>query len=85
MPRTNPTPVTAISQAMIYNANTPTKWTQGFVDNLSLLIHRKGQPVPSWDTLNWTEGATEWIEGKPYVGWDEHVSKLIPGKNGGST
>ncbi|MGE0755655.1 MAG: Tad domain-containing protein [Pirellulaceae bacterium] len=71
LPVTNPTPITALSQAMIYNANRPKEWTaKNFFDEyLASRLGREAQPVSGWDTLNWTEGATEWKEGKSYFGW----------------
>ena len=68
-PNTNPTPIMSMSQAIIYNGNRPKKWKAKSADFLSPLLGREPQPVPAWDTLNWTEGATEWKNGKRYFGW----------------
>lgn len=65
-PNPNPTPIAAISQAMIYNGNRPVEWEAGTLDAVYFLLGREAQPVDGWDTLNWTEGATEWKEGKVY-------------------
>ena len=80
LPRTNPIPVAAFSQAMIYNGNRPEKWEPDLLDMMMPLIRRRAQPVEGWDTLGWTEGATEWKNGKPYVGWPEALTGWIPSK-----
>jgi len=66
LPNTNPTPIAAMAQAMIYNGNRPTRWKQEIGDYVFHFLDRQPQPVEGWDTLNWTEGATEWKNGKPY-------------------
>jgi hypothetical protein len=68
LPATNPTPIAAMSQAIFYNGNRPVKWKpKSILDEfVSWRLGRKAQPVSGWDTLNWTEGATEWKEGKDY-------------------
>ncbi len=68
-PNTNPTPIMSMAQAIIYNGNRPKKWEAKPGDVLSKILGREPQPVPAWDTLNWTEGATEWKNGKSYFGW----------------
>lgn len=68
-PRTNSLPIATMAQAMQYNGLNPQPWTPGFYDKISFLINRRPQPVQGWDTLNWSEGATEWKNGKPYCGW----------------
>ena len=65
-PNTNPRPIMAMAQAIVYNGNRPKKWELKPADLLSRLLGRKPQPVEGWDTLNWTEGATEWKSGKSY-------------------
>ncbi len=82
MPNTNAKPIAALSQAMIYNSNRPKKWESKGLDIMFWLLNRKGQPVEGWDTLNWTEGATEWKEGKPYfnllpMDWHWTLGKLL--------
>jgi len=66
-PNTNPQPVAAMAQAMIYNSGRPEKWKQKRFDWISKFLSRKPQPVEGWDTLNWVEGATEWKLGKRYL------------------
>jgi Putative Flp pilus-assembly TadE/G-like len=66
-PNTNPEPVAAMAQAMIYNGARPKKWKRDGYDLISLALQRKPQPVEGWDTLNWVEGATEWKMGKWYL------------------
>lgn len=66
LPITNPSPIMAMSQAMIYNGNRPERWERKTLDYISWRLGRKAQPVSGWDTLAWTEGATEWKNGKPY-------------------
>lgn len=66
IPVANETPIATVAQAMIYNANEPKRWQRKGFDLISLLLNRKAQPVQAWDTLAWTEGATEWKDGKPY-------------------
>ena len=66
LPNTSPTPIAAVAQAMIYNANSPKTWRRRDLDWISWLLDRKAQPTHAWDTLNWTEGATEWKGGKKY-------------------
>ncbi len=68
LPRTNSAPIAAMAQAMQYNGLRPKLWQPGFYDKISFLIDRRPQPVQGWDTLNWSEGATEWKNGKPYCG-----------------
>ena len=74
-PNTNPVPIASMAQAMIYNANRPKKWEEELGDYAFFLLDRQPQPVEGWDTLNWTEGATEWKDGKRYfnlLGDDTH-------------
>ncbi len=66
LPITNPTPIMAMSQAMIYNGNRPEKWERKTLDYISWRLGREAQPVSGWDTLAWTAGATEWKNGKVY-------------------
>lgn len=68
-PETNPKPIMAMSQAMIYNGNRPEEWEREDYDLVSWALGREAQPVSGWDTLNWTEGATEWKDGKSYFNW----------------
>ena len=41
LPRTNPTPITAMAQAMQYNGLRPIRWTPGVYDKISFLIDRR--------------------------------------------
>ncbi len=66
IPAANETPIATVAQAMIYNANVPMRWQKEGSDWISWLLRREAQPVQAWDTLAWTEGATEWKDGKPY-------------------
>jgi hypothetical protein len=69
IPVANETPIATVAQAMIYNVNEPKRWQRKGSDLISLLLNRKPQPVQAWDTLAWTEGATEWKDGKSYFKW----------------
>jgi hypothetical protein len=69
-----------MAQAMQYNGLKPKPWTPGFYDNLSLIVRRRAQPVQGWDTLNWSEGATEWKNGKPYCGMLPDDVRWITGR-----
>jgi hypothetical protein len=66
LPRANETPIATVAQAMIYNANQTKTWRLQRADIVSRFLRRRPQPVQAWDTLAWTEGATEWKDGKPY-------------------
>jgi hypothetical protein len=66
LPKANETPIATVAQAMIYNANQTKTWRLQRADIISLFLRRRPQPVQAWDTLAWTEGATEWKDGKPY-------------------